>query len=181
MVDTDIRSLDMEDNIFRITLTLPVPINKVFIRKFIKYDIRLAAAGHSVEIFPYDIEYLFSELRELRIFIHHRFSLVVKQNIAMFIKFYQTQILFHRQELYLYIQTLVKPHLAKQINIETWRIHLLGIFSDHGDMVNVSLAHVKEAHGELRIYLKYYFTLDALYLLSIALCIAFLRCRNLDV
>ena len=36
MVDTDIRSLDMEDNIFRITLTLPVPINKVFFRKFIK-------------------------------------------------------------------------------------------------------------------------------------------------
>ena len=36
------------------------------------------ATSHSVEIFPYHIEYLFSELREFRIFIHHRLPLVVK-------------------------------------------------------------------------------------------------------
>ena len=29
----------LEDNIFRISLMLSVPINKVFFRKFIKYDI----------------------------------------------------------------------------------------------------------------------------------------------
>ena len=63
MIDTYIRPLDMEDNIFRISLMLSVPINKVFFRKFIKYDIRLTATSHSVEIFPYHIEYLFSELR----------------------------------------------------------------------------------------------------------------------
>ncbi|CUP08422.1 Uncharacterised protein [Segatella copri] len=48
-------------------------------------------------------------------------------------------------------------------------------------MVNISLTHVKKAHSEFWIYLKYYFTLDAFYFLTIALCIAFLRCRNLDV